>query len=149
MALLTTNNPFMLGFDSLERMLDRAEKNSESYPPYNIEQIDPTHLQITIAVAGFGGGTAGAAVHYAGVLEYGGKLAVAHFAGICAGNADRHLTCLDGMAMGLCTGDDPPDDRRAQGDAGGFVYHPGAGVDQNRTAGDGHLVYHGAAAGVQ
>ena len=42
MALLTTNNPFMLGFDSLERMLDRAAKNSESYPPYNIEQIDPS-----------------------------------------------------------------------------------------------------------
>lgn len=53
MALSTTNNPFMLGFDSLERMLDRAAKNSESYPPYNIEQIDPQHLQITIAVAGF------------------------------------------------------------------------------------------------
>ena len=53
MALLTSNNPFMLGFDSLERMLDRAAKNSEGYPPYNIEQIDPSHLQITIAVAGF------------------------------------------------------------------------------------------------
>lgn len=53
MAFLTTNNPFMLGFDSLERMLDRAAKNSENYPPYNIEQIDANHLQITIAVAGF------------------------------------------------------------------------------------------------
>ena len=53
MAFLTSNNPFMLGFDSLERMLDRAQKNSESYPPYNIEQIDPNHLRITIAVAGF------------------------------------------------------------------------------------------------
>lgn len=53
MAFFTTNNPFMLGFDSLERMLDRAAKNSENYPPYNIEQIDPSHLQITIAVAGF------------------------------------------------------------------------------------------------
>ena len=53
MALLTSNNPFMLGFDSLERMLDRAAKNSEGYPPYNIEQIDASHLQITIAVAGF------------------------------------------------------------------------------------------------
>ena len=30
MAFLTTNNPFMLGFDSLERMLDRAAKNSEN-----------------------------------------------------------------------------------------------------------------------
>lgn len=53
MALLTTNNPFMLGFESFERLLDRAAKNSESYPPYNIEQVDETHLQITIAVAGF------------------------------------------------------------------------------------------------
>ncbi|MBR4126645.1 MAG: Hsp20 family protein [Alphaproteobacteria bacterium] len=53
MAFLTSNNPFMLGFDSLERMLDRAAKNSENYPPYNIEQIDPSHLRITIAVAGF------------------------------------------------------------------------------------------------
>lgn len=53
MAMLTTNNPFMLGFDSLERMLDRAAKNTESYPPYNIEQIDASHLQITVAVAGF------------------------------------------------------------------------------------------------
>ncbi len=53
MALLTTNNPFMLGFDSLERILDRAAKSSESYPPYNIEELDATHLQIAIAVAGF------------------------------------------------------------------------------------------------
>ena len=54
MSLLTTNNPFMLGFDSLERMLDRAAKNSESYPPYNIERLDPTHLLISVAVARFG-----------------------------------------------------------------------------------------------
>ncbi len=53
MALMT-NTPFMLGFDSLERLLDNAAKNSESYPPYNIERIDPSHLQITVAVAGFG-----------------------------------------------------------------------------------------------
>ena len=49
MALLTTNNPFMLGFDSLERMLDRAAKNSESYPPYNIEQIDQAEKDATAA----------------------------------------------------------------------------------------------------
>lgn len=53
MALMT-NTPFMLGFDSLERLLDNAAKNSESYPPYNIERVDPSHLQITVAVAGFG-----------------------------------------------------------------------------------------------
>ena len=32
------NSPLLLGFDHLERMLDRASKTSaEGYPPYNIE----------------------------------------------------------------------------------------------------------------
>ena len=53
------NSPFLLGFDELERLLDRATKSSgEGYPPYNIERIpsegDPGEmLQITLAVAGF------------------------------------------------------------------------------------------------
>ena len=51
--LTTKNNPFMLGFDSLERMLERASKTSESYPPYNIERLNENNLEITLAVAGF------------------------------------------------------------------------------------------------
>ena len=43
----------MLGFDSLERMLERASKTSESYPPYNIERLNENNLEITLAVAGF------------------------------------------------------------------------------------------------
>jgi len=43
-----------LGFDHLEQMLERAAKtSSDGYPPYNIEQISPTGLRITLAVAGF------------------------------------------------------------------------------------------------
>jgi HSP20 family molecular chaperone IbpA len=43
-----------LGFDHLEQMLERASKTSaDGYPPYNIEQISPTGLRITLAVAGF------------------------------------------------------------------------------------------------
>ena len=53
MTLTTKNNPFMLGFDSLERLLDRAAKSSESYPPYNIERLSDNNLEITLAVAGF------------------------------------------------------------------------------------------------
>jgi len=48
------NSPLLLGFDHLERVLDRAAKAAgESYPPYNIEQIGENKLRITLAVAGF------------------------------------------------------------------------------------------------
>ncbi|MGE0416817.1 MAG: Hsp20 family protein [Acetobacteraceae bacterium] len=47
-------SPLFLGFDHLEQMLERATKtSSDGYPPYNIEQISPTGLRITLAVAGF------------------------------------------------------------------------------------------------
>ncbi|QTL04858.1 Hsp20 family protein [Aquabacter sp. L1I39] len=51
------SNPFLLGFDEVERALDRVTKGSEGYPPYNVERIDadggPLKLRITLAVAGF------------------------------------------------------------------------------------------------
>jgi len=47
-------SPLFLGFDHLEQMLERAAKtSSDGYPPYNIEQISPVGLRITLAVAGF------------------------------------------------------------------------------------------------
>jgi HSP20 family molecular chaperone IbpA len=48
------NSPLLLGFDQLERTLDRLAKNAEGYPPYNIEKIGENGLRITLAVAGFG-----------------------------------------------------------------------------------------------
>lgn len=49
------NSPFLLGFDQLEQLLDNVSKNAgEGYPPYNIEQLDPATIRISIAVAGFG-----------------------------------------------------------------------------------------------
>ncbi len=48
------NSPLLLGFDQVERTLDRLAKNgSEGYPPYNIEQLGDDRLRITLAVAGF------------------------------------------------------------------------------------------------
>jgi HSP20 family molecular chaperone IbpA len=48
------DSPLLLGFDHLERMIDRASKSANSgYPPYNIEQISEHGLRITLAVAGF------------------------------------------------------------------------------------------------
>jgi HSP20 family molecular chaperone IbpA len=52
------SSPFLLGFDEIERALDRVSKASEGYPPYNIERLpregdQPERLRITLAVAGF------------------------------------------------------------------------------------------------
>jgi HSP20 family molecular chaperone IbpA len=53
------SSPFLLGFDEIERALDRVTKTaSDGYPPYNIERIAsegsaPDRLRITLAVAGF------------------------------------------------------------------------------------------------
>ena len=48
------SSPLLLGFDRMERMLDRVAKApNEGYPPYNIEQIGENALRITLAVAGF------------------------------------------------------------------------------------------------
>ena len=52
------SSPFLLGFDEIERALDRVSKAADGYPPYNIERIargngDPERLRITLAVAGF------------------------------------------------------------------------------------------------
>ena len=48
------DSPLLLGFDHLERMLDRISRAStDGYPPYNIEQAGDNRLRITLAVAGF------------------------------------------------------------------------------------------------
>ncbi|MEX1108533.1 MAG: Hsp20 family protein [Dongiaceae bacterium] len=47
------NHPLLLGFDQLERALDRISKQGDNYPPYNIEEQGEGRLLITLAVAGF------------------------------------------------------------------------------------------------
>lgn len=47
------DHPFFLGFDQFEQEFDRLKKNTEGYPPYNVEQIEEDGLRITLAVAGF------------------------------------------------------------------------------------------------
>jgi HSP20 family molecular chaperone IbpA len=50
----TFNSPFLLGFEHLERLLERTAKAAgDGYPPYNIEESGPDRLKITLAVAGF------------------------------------------------------------------------------------------------
>ena len=48
------NSPFLLGFEHLDRLLERTAKAAgDGYPPYNIEQSSDDSLRITLAVAGF------------------------------------------------------------------------------------------------
>ena len=60
------SSPLLLGFEDMERLIDRVGKGGDAYPPYNIERIgansavngDATsepvdRLRITLAVAGF------------------------------------------------------------------------------------------------
>ena len=48
------NSPFLLGFEPLERLLERTAKSAgDSYPPYNIEATEDGGIAITLAVAGF------------------------------------------------------------------------------------------------
>ena len=46
-------HPFLLGFDQLERLVERTAKTENGYPPYNIEQTSENGFRITLAVAGF------------------------------------------------------------------------------------------------
>ncbi|NMG37947.1 Hsp20 family protein [Chelativorans sp. ZYF759] len=52
------SNPLLLGFDTMEKTLERVAKAGDSYPPYNIERLagageTSDRLRITLAVAGF------------------------------------------------------------------------------------------------
>jgi HSP20 family molecular chaperone IbpA len=48
------SSPFLLGFEHLERLLERTAKSAgDGYPPCNIEELDEGAIRITLAVAGF------------------------------------------------------------------------------------------------
>jgi HSP20 family molecular chaperone IbpA len=55
--LQTVRNPYLLGFDDVERVLDTAAKVAgDGYPPYNIERMTAKNgelIRIVLAVAGF------------------------------------------------------------------------------------------------
>lgn len=46
-------HPFLLGFDQLERLVERTAKSENGYPPYNIEKVSDNAFRISLAVAGF------------------------------------------------------------------------------------------------
>ena len=47
-------HPFLLGFEQLERLVERTAKSAgDGYPPFNIERLGEHDYRITLAVAGF------------------------------------------------------------------------------------------------
>ena len=52
--LTLSSHPFLLGFEQLDRLVERAAKSDlGGYPPFNIEQTNENSFRITLAVAGF------------------------------------------------------------------------------------------------
>jgi HSP20 family molecular chaperone IbpA len=54
--MTTFSSPLLVGFEAIEKSLERVAKAPDGYPPYNIERIsnqDQDLLRITLAVAGF------------------------------------------------------------------------------------------------
>ena len=55
--MTTFSSPLLLGFDAMEKTLERITKSGDGYPPYNIERLSADEkgdrLRITLAVAGF------------------------------------------------------------------------------------------------
>ena len=52
--LMLGAHPFLLGFEQLERLVERTAKSgNDGYPPYNIEQTSERSYRITLALAGF------------------------------------------------------------------------------------------------
>ncbi|MFN3972302.1 MAG: Hsp20 family protein [Gemmobacter sp.] len=48
------SHPHLLGFEQLERLVERTAKGSgDGYPPFNIEAVAENAYRITLAVAGF------------------------------------------------------------------------------------------------
>ncbi len=48
------SHPFLLGFESLDRLIERTAKSgNDGYPPFNIEMKSEDSYRITLAVAGF------------------------------------------------------------------------------------------------
>jgi HSP20 family molecular chaperone IbpA len=52
------SSPLLLGFEAMEKTLERLAKTGDTYPPYNIERLrgadgETNRLRITLAVAGF------------------------------------------------------------------------------------------------
>jgi HSP20 family molecular chaperone IbpA len=95
-----------LGFDQLERLVERTAKTgNEGYPPYNIEQTSENSYRITLAVAGFAEGDLTITVENRQLVilgrqgeERGDRVYLHH--GIAARQFQRTFVLADGVDVG-------------------------------------------------
>ena len=104
--LTLTTHPFLLGFDQLERLVERAAKTgNDGYPPYNIEQTSDRSYRITLAVAGFTEGDLSITVEDRQLVIRGrqqddGDARVFLHRGIAARQFQRTFVLADGVEAG-------------------------------------------------
>ena len=98
--------PHMLGFEQLERLLERTAKTgNEGYPPFNIEQTSDHSYCITLAVAGFAEGDLSITVEDRQLVIRGrqrddGSERVFLHRGIAARQFQRSFVLADGVEVG-------------------------------------------------
>lgn len=99
-------HPFLLGFDQLERLVERTAKTgNDGYPPYNIEQTSDNAYRITLAVAGFSEGDLSITVEDSSLVVRGrqnddaeGRMFLHR--GIAARQFQRSFVLADGVDVG-------------------------------------------------
>ena len=102
------SNPLMLGFEAMEKTLERVAKSGDGYPPYNIERIRSQdgafeRLRITLAVAGFAEGDLDVSIEESQLVVRGrqqdeGEREYLH-RGIAARQFQRTFLLADGMVV--------------------------------------------------
>jgi len=98
--------PHMLGFEQLERVLERSAKGgNEGYPPFNIEQTSDHSYRITLAVAGFAEGDLAITVEDRQLVIRGRQTEEIHervflHRGIAARQFQRSFVLADGVEVG-------------------------------------------------
>ena len=99
-------HPFLLGFEQLERLVERTAKSgNDGYPPYNIEQTSENSYRITLAVAGFAEGDLSITVEDSSLVIRGrqtddGEGRVFLHRGIAARQFQRSFVLADGVDVG-------------------------------------------------
>jgi len=102
------SSPFLLGFDDIERALERVAKAADGYPPYNIERVPretgrPERLRIILAVAGFARGELDVSVEESQLVIRGRQTEEQnrHYLhrGIAARQFQRTFVLADGMEV--------------------------------------------------
>ena len=99
-------HPFLLGFEQLERLVERTAKSgNDGYPPYNIEQTSERSYRITLAVAGFAESELSITVEDSSLVIRGrqtedGDTRVFLHRGIAARQFQRSFVLADGVDVG-------------------------------------------------